>query len=66
MGIPSAWFIRCNPNLDVTGPFDGLLFLSPVGFAGLALVHCVRWFQPELSTSQSKEFEGYEIISKLK
>src|ERR1041384_5705515 len=43
LGIRSEWFIRCNPNLDVTGPFDGLLFESQLGFSALALVRCVRW-----------------------
>jgi hypothetical protein len=43
MGIRSEWFIRCNPNMDVIGPFDELLFVSLLGFTGLALVHCVRW-----------------------
>lgn len=44
MGIRSEWFFRCNPNMDVIGSFDGLVFLSLLGFTGLALIHCVRWF----------------------
>ena len=43
MGLASERFIRCNPNIDVIGPFDELVFVSLLGFAGLALIHCVRW-----------------------
>lgn len=44
MGLASERFVRCNPNIDVIGPFDELVFVSLVGFAGLGLIHCVRWF----------------------
>lgn len=43
MGLRSERFIRCNPYIDVIGPFDGLVFVSLVGFVGLALIHCIRW-----------------------
>lgn len=43
MGLASERFIRCNPNIDVIGPFDELVFVSLLGFAGMALIHCVRW-----------------------
>jgi hypothetical protein len=43
-GIRSEQFIRCNPNIDAIGPFDALLSISLLGFAGLILVHCIRWW----------------------
>lgn len=42
--IRSELFLFRNPNLDIISPFDGLLTIVALGFAELALIHCVRWW----------------------
>lgn len=40
--IRSELSLMRNPNLDIIEPFDGLLTIADLGFAGLVLIHCLR------------------------
>lgn len=42
--IRSELFLIRNPNLDIISPFGGLLTIVDLGFALLALIHCIRWW----------------------
>ncbi len=40
-----SWeYVKCNPQADVVGPFDGLLSVSQLTFGVLTLIQCIRWY----------------------
>lgn len=43
-GIRSQFQLMRNPNLDIVSPFDGLPVIIDLGFAVLAVIHCLRWW----------------------
>jgi hypothetical protein len=43
-GIRSELQLVRNPNIDIVSPFDGLVAIVDLGFAVLAVIHCLRWW----------------------